>query len=432
MVMFLGAIALIVWPISGATTALLIAGAALLLVIHGQRLELKRFLVWLRDPRLETIPDGDGAWEDVYSQLARSFNTQRQQANALSAALQRFQQAGAAVPDGLVILDAHDAIQWCNPAAEAHFGVDLRRDAGHQITYLVRSPSFVLYLRAESHPEPLILRLNRNLERPEVLSVQLVPFGDRDRLLISHDVARIEAVERVRRDFVANVSHELRTPLTVIIGFTETVLDNEELPPSMRRPLSMVMDQAGRMQRLVDDLLVLSRLESDDNPLPDETVDAPSLVHRIHEDALALSNNRHRVVLAVCSSACVRGSGDELRSAFQNLVTNAIRYTPEGGEIYISWLDDGQKATFEVRDTGIGIAAQHLARLTERFYRVDRSRSRETGGTGLGLAIVKHVATRHGARLDIASQVGEGSRFSIVFPVARVTRQAAQDEQSDS
>ena len=432
MVIFLCALALLAWPIFGATAALLIAIAALLLVIHGQRRELKKFLVWLRDPRLETIPDADGAWEDVYAQLARSFKTQRQQANTLSAALQRFQQAGAAVPDGLVILDEHDAIQWCNPAAEAHFGIDLRRDAGHQITYLVRSPSFVLYLSAENHPEPLILRLSRDLDRPEALAVQLVPFGDRDRLLISHDVARIEAVERVRRDFVANVSHELRTPLTVIIGFTETVLDNEELPSSIRRPLGMVMDQAGRMQRLVDDLLALSRLESDDNPLPDETVDAPALVHRIHEDALALSADRHRFVLEVRSSARIRGSSDELRSAFQNLVTNAIRYTPAGGEIHVSWTDDGEKAAFEVRDTGIGIASQHLNRLTERFYRVDRSRSRETGGTGLGLAIVKHVATRHGARLDIASQVGEGSRFSIVFPSARVIHPAAEEVLSDS
>jgi two-component system phosphate regulon sensor histidine kinase PhoR len=242
--------------------------------------------------------------------------------------------------------------------------------------------------------------------------------------LISRDVALIEAVETVRRDFVANVSHELRTPLTVVIGFVETVLDMKDLAPSMVRPLRLVMEQAQRMQRLVEDLLTLSRLEGADNPLADDLVDVPALVRKLYEDATALSADRHRISLLLDSSAWVRGSADELRSAFGNLVTNAVRYTPAGGEISLSWLTEGAQARFEVRDSGIGVEAQHLPRLTERFYRVDRSRSRETGGTGLGLAIAKHVVTRHGARLEIQSEVGQGSCFAVVFPASRVASEA--------
>jgi len=323
-----------------------------------------------------------------------------------------------------VILGERDEIEWCNPAAERHLRIDLRRDAGHQITYLMRAPSFVEYLRAENHPEPLTLRFEREIDRPAVLSIQTVPFGDRQRLVISRDVARIEAAETIRRDFVANVSHELRTPLTVVIGFMETVLDMKTLPPAVERQLQMVMEQAQRMQRLVEDLLTLSRLESADNPPAEDPVDVPLLLRMLYDDAMALSADRHRIVLALESKAWVRGSIDELRSAFGNLVTNAVRYTPAGGEITLSWQADGNEARFEVRDTGIGIDAQHLPRLTERFYRVDRSRSRETGGTGLGLAIVKHVATRHGARLDVVSKIAVGSRFAVVFPATSILRPA--------
>lgn len=425
MVIVLYLLALIAWPVFGTVPALLIACTALLLQLHRQRSELKKLCAWLTDPRLEAIPDSSGDWEQTYSLLARSLRSQRKQESDLSAALQRFRQAGAAVPDGLVILDEQDAIQWCNPAAEGHFGIDLARDAGHQVTYLVRNPSFVDYLRADSHGEPLVLRIGRESGHPVVLTITLVPFGDRDRLLISRDITRIEAVETTRRDFVANVSHELRTPLTVILGFMETVIDTQALAPPLARPLGMVMEQARRMQSLVEDLLTLSRLESGDNPVSDEAIDVQALVRRLRDDAVALSAGRHRVELDASSEARVRGSAHELQSAFGNLVTNAVRYTPAGGSIRIAWVDHGHNALFEVADSGIGIDAEHLPRITERFYRVDRSRSRETGGTGLGLAIVKHVATRHGAQLTIESKAGQGSRFAIEFPESRVIRETA-------
>jgi len=430
MVIFLCLLALVAWPVFGAVPALGVACTALLVQLQRQRSELKKLCTWLRDPRLDAIPHAPSEWAETYAVLARSLRSQREQARDLSAALQRFRQAGAAVPDGLVILDEHDAIQWCNPAAQSHFGLDLARDGGHQITFVVRTPSFVDYLRADSPHEPLVLRLARESAQAAVLSVTLVPFGDRDRLLISRDITRLEAVETTRRDFVANVSHELRTPLTVVVGFMETVLDTQDLTPQLARPLGMVREQAGRMQNLVEDLLTLSRLESGDNPVADETVDIQALLRRLRDEAIVLSRGRHVVELDESSSARVRGSADELESAFGNLITNAVRYTPASGSIRIAWSDHGPKASFEVMDSGIGIDAEHLPRITERFYRVDRSRSRETGGTGLGLAIVKHVAARHGAQLTVASKVGQGSRFAIEFPESRLVR-ASEGEDAD-
>lgn len=422
------ALALVLWLSSGPVSALLVVLTLLLLHLRRERRELRKLCDWVRDPRLDAVPLSTGPWEDAYALLARTLRSQRQQESTLSAALQRFQRAGAALPDGMVILDEQDTIQWCNPAAERHLGIEYARDAGHQITYLVRAPSFVDFLRAESRGEPLVLRLGRESDRPAVLSVTLVPFGDRDRLLISRDIARIEAVETTRRDFVANVSHELRTPLTVMIGFLETVMDTQELPPVVSRYLGLVMVQTRRMQRLVEDLLTLSRLESGDNPVSDDPVDVVALARRLRDDAIALSAGKHRIDFEAATSARLRGSAHELQSAFSNLLTNAVRYTPAGGSIQIVWREDEGKLCFDVTDTGIGVDPDHVPRLTERFYRVDRSRSRETGGTGLGLAIVKHVATRHGARLDIESEVGRGSRFTMVFPESRAIRdQAASD-----
>jgi two-component system phosphate regulon sensor histidine kinase PhoR len=253
-----------------------------------------------------------------------------------------------------------------------------------------------------------------------------VPYGDRQTLVISRDVTDLERVETMRRDFIANVSHELRTPLTVLCGFLETIADaaggDGEL---LRRSLPLMTEQSRRMQRLVEDLLTLSRLESSHDPPREEEIDVPELVRALHADALALSAGRHRVLLDVATGDRLLGAGEELRSAFGNLVSNAVRYTPDRGEVEIAWRREGPELVFSVRDSGIGIAAQHIPRLTERFYRVDRSRSRETGGTGLGLAIVKHVLNRHQGRLEIASEPGRGSTFSAVFPRERlVARQA--------
>ncbi|MEW6314444.1 MAG: phosphate regulon sensor histidine kinase PhoR [Pseudomonadota bacterium] len=412
--------ALVVWPMFGAVEALLFFSGLLLILLYHQLRNLAALERWLRNPGHDTLPGGSGIWEQTFSHLARMLRRQSQSESQLSATLARFQMAGAAMPEAVVILDDAGRIEWCNPLAEEYFGINVRRDQGQPIAYLVRQPEFAAYLEAQNYKEPLRLKPAHN--RDLTLSMQLVPYGDRQRLIICRDITRWERLETMRRDFVANVSHELRTPLTVVGGFLETLADlpkGQAEPAMMQRSLLMMMDQTKRMQRLVEDLLTLSRLESTQNPVREETVDVPALLREIYQEALSLSAGRHRIALHVDSAARLMASREELRSAFGNLVSNAVRYTPEGGQIGLYWAEQDGDPVFAVEDSGIGIEAHHLPRLTERFYRVDHSRSRETGGTGLGLAIVKHVLNRHQGRLDISSEPGHGSRFAAVFPARR-------------
>lgn len=416
--------AAVAWAALGAVKALVFySGALLLLVIHHLR-HLAALDRWLQTPvpTSVTLPDGSGAWEDVFARLARLMRIQSQSHQQLSSALERLQRATAAMPEGVVILDETDRIGWCNPVAEQHFGIDFNLDAGQQITYLVRQPQFAEYLATHNYSEPLVVKQSRHQEL--VLSLQLVPYGDKQKLLISRDITRLEGVETMRRDFVANVSHELRTPLTVIGGFLET-LSEENLTDDKigKRALALMTDQTRRMQRLVEDLLTLSRLENAQNMMHEGTVNVAELLQNLYSEAQSLSAGHHRISLKLDTDAVLLGSADELRSAFGNLVSNAVRYSADGGEIVLSWREQDGQGVFSVQDSGIGIEPQHLPRLTERFYRVDRSRSRETGGTGLGLAIVKHVLNRHQARLEIVSEPGKGSRFSAWFPARRLVMQ---------
>ncbi len=414
---------LLLWQVAGATAALIFFAALLLIMLLQHLRHLVRLSRWLADPRPEALPESSGLWEDVFAAFYHLLRRQRRSESRLTATLQDFRQAGMAMPDGLVIVDGANLVEWCNPKAGQHFGLDAIRDAGQLVTHLVRQPQFAAVLDAEGYAEPLTLRSARGGDL--ILSVLIVPYEANRKLIISRDVTDRERVETMRRDFVANVSHELRTPLTVIGGFLETIADMETPNPELiRRSVPMMSEQAKRMQSLVEDLLVLSRLESAGNPAREELVNVPDIARALYHDALALSAGRHKVTLLLESAAWVSGAEDELRSAFGNLVSNAIRYTPAGGEVRLSWKADGtdgnEGAVFAVRDTGIGIAPQHVPRLTERFYRVDRGRSRETGGTGLGLAIVKHVVNRHAARLDVTSEPGRGSCFSVIFPGTRV------------
>jgi two-component system phosphate regulon sensor histidine kinase PhoR len=422
------ALALVLWPLLGALPAVL-AWAALLLVLLLHHLSnLSRLHGWLAAQGALPLPEGSGVWQDIFYSMSRALRRQTQIESRLSAALSRFEKAGAALPEGVLVLDEDDRIEWCNPRAEAHFGLDARRDRGQYVTFLIRHPPFVRYLEAGSFHEPLVLRVSRP-EGELVLSVQLVPYGGSEKLLMSRDISKWERLETTRRDFVANVSHELRTPLTVVNGFLETLSDMREPDPEMlRRSLTFMTEQTVRMTRLVEDLLTLSRLESSHNPLREEYVDVPALAQTLLREGLALSAGRHRITLRLESQDGLRGSNEELHSALGNLISNAVRYTPEGGEVEISWREESGEAVFAVRDSGIGIDPQHIPRLTERFYRVDRSRSRSTGGTGLGLAIVKHVLSRHQARLDIQSEVGKGSTFRAVFPATRSAGEADEVE----
>jgi two-component system phosphate regulon sensor histidine kinase PhoR len=330
------------------------------------------------------------------------------------------------MPDAVLVLDANDHIVWANATAERYYGLDARRDAGQPILNLVRNPDFVAYLKSGAYGQPFTLRLARAEEL--VLSLRIVPYGQDEKLLLARDITQWERLETMRRDFVANVSHELKTPLTVVSGFLETIADGTVRVDESRgkQVLGLMRTQTDRMLRLIEDLLTLSTLESSAQPAREAAVDVHHLLGAIAEEARALSAGRHTVQLRPGLPATIWGDEHELRSAITNLVSNAIRYTPRDGRITIEWAERDGEGWIAVEDTGIGIEPRHIPRLTERFYRVDTSRSRDTGGTGLGLAIVKHVLTRHQARLDVASEIGKGSRFAAVFPPRRVNWLAPQ------
>jgi two-component system phosphate regulon sensor histidine kinase PhoR len=412
-------LSLLLWAVAGAIPAAIFFGLLLTVRWLFHVRNLAKLGYWLGDAETRSVPEGEGPWEDIFARLNKMVREHRKERVKRAAALHDLELATSALPEGVVSLDKTEHIEWCNPLAEMHLGIDSSRDIGQQITYLVRQPEFVEYLAEKNYGEPLLLRGFRQDDL--VLSCKLVSYSGNKKLLVTRDVTRFEHVETMRRDFVANVSHELRTPLTVVNGFVETLQDMPNLENDMsRRGLNMMGEQTLRMTHLVGDLLTLSKLEDRLNVLKEEVVDIVAMLQGCYEIGLELSAGKHQLKLELLSEIKLMGCYEELRSAFGNLVSNAIRYTPPGGEIFISWSvrNDGQPV-FSVRDSGIGIPQQHIPRLTERFYRVDSSRSRETGGTGLGLAIVKHIANRHQAHLEINSEEGSGSTFSIVFPAAR-------------
>jgi two-component system phosphate regulon sensor histidine kinase PhoR len=387
------------------------------LVLHHVR-NLERLRKWSHRSLAESVPEGTGAWEDVFTMLHRRKRDEVGRRRQLARLLARSRRAGRALPYGLAIVDDEYRILWCNDSSESHFGVDAEGDAGQPITNLVRQPEFVEYVAARDFSRPLELKTSR--ADGLVLSIQFVPYVESQYLLLSRDITQGIRVETMRRDFVANVSHELRTPLTVLVGFLETVRELKLDPERSRDYLNLMSEQSKRMQRIIDDLLTLSMLESAPEPPQGERIDVSLLLERIRVEAEALSAGRQRIALDAESGFDLLGAESEIASAFSNLASNAVRYTPAGGEVRLVWRASARGAEFSVEDTGAGIEAEHIPRLTERFYRVDRGRSRETGGTGLGLAIVKHALARHQATLDIESTLGKGSRFAASFPARRV------------
>ncbi len=398
-----------------------VLGLVILLLIHLRYAIL--LAAWLEHPRLEDVPDGWGVWADVFARLYRTQRATAQNERQLLENEERFRRTISALPEGIVLIDTTLQIDWCNPVAQQHLGVSLRADQGLRITNLVRDPEFVGYMTSARFDSPLVFQ---PIARPGLtLEVRIVEFEAARSILITRDITQRERVDAVRRDFIANVSHELRTPLTVVNGFLETLIDAQSEDGTTRQHhLQLMHEQAQRMHRLVEDLLTLSRLESRETPVADETVDVRQLVREVADEARALSLGRHQIDVDL-TPGFVLGSREELRSAFANIVSNAVRYTPDGGVISLAWREDASGGRFEVSDTGLGVAPEDIPRLTERFYRVDKSRSRETGGTGLGLAIVKHVLLRHGGYLDVRSEFGRGSTFSAVLPVERLLARTA-------
>jgi two-component system phosphate regulon sensor histidine kinase PhoR len=408
--------ALIVWGIWGKIAALVFLAGLQAVVMLRRLIQEYRLARWLETPETVTPPEATGTWGDIFYRLEKLQRKQRASRKQLATALEQFEHAAEAVPDGMAILDKNEQIEWCNTASRHYMGLDRNRDRGQFVRYLLRQAHFLEFLDAADYSRQLICK--SPVDRKITLSVQLIPFGESQKLLVARDITDLERVDAMRRDFIANVSHELRTPLTVVGGFVETLADAPAIPAEeSRRYFNLMLDNTRRMQRLLDDLLTLSRLESHDNTLKSEPVNLPAMAQALETEARSLSREQHTITLDLACDVWLTGNQQEIRSALGNLVSNAIRYTPPGGAIHLAWAMRGHDAVFSVTDTGEGIEASHIPRLTERFYRVDRSRSRETGGTGLGLAIVKHVLTRHGARLDVQSTPGHGSTFSAVFPV---------------
>lgn len=384
-----------------------------------------RVLRWLRVGDLNEPIFNAGMWGEVSDRVRSLIRHRDQKIKVAEQRLQDFLAAFQASPNGVVLLDSEGRIEWFNQVAAVYFGLESQRDLMQHFGNLVRDPGFAAYYSSGNYRQDLVMPgRNSSIARPVQLSVRLHGYGEGRQLLLSRDITALEQAEAMRRDFVANVSHEIRTPLTVLSGFIETLQTIELSREDAARYLDLMGQQADRMQTLVSDLLTLSRLEGAPAPGMSEWVPILSLLETLQDEGSALSRAlglNHEMVVEDGFLGEMAGSSREILSALSNLVSNAVRYTPSGGRITItcSLLAD-DRVRFAVKDSGPGIAPEHLPRLTERFYRVDQSRSRDTGGTGLGLAIVKHVAQRHGALLEIDSTPGKGSCFSISFPASRI------------
>lgn len=376
---------------------------------------------WIEKRLSGESPQSSGIWEEIFIQLHRFRQRNRRRHKRLVSRLSRFQEASQALPNAIVVLNNEGAIEWCNSATTRLLGIHTTHDLGQRVLNLIRSPALVNYMLRAEFEEPLTLI--SPIDDSRTLSIRVVAYGADQRLLIARDITHMQRLEEMRRDFVANVSHEMRTPLTVISGYLELFAeadnrDSDEFDDVVVR----MSEQASRLQSIIGDLLLLSRLESEKKyTASHEAVNVAQLLKILLEEARSLSGYKNQQIsLEGDEELFITGNDQELRSAFSNLVFNAVNYTPAGGEISLSWYRDDEGAHFAVRDTGIGIPGQHIERLTERFYRVDVGRSRHSGGTGLGLAIVKHVLQRHRARLHIESQVGQGSVFRCDFPPEQI------------
>ncbi|MCG7498568.1 phosphate regulon sensor histidine kinase PhoR [Vibrio sp. Of7-15] len=371
---------------------------------------------WLWDERRLTPPSGSGSWEPLFNGIYRLQQRNRRRRKELATLIRRFRNGAESLPDAVVVFRSEGNIVWCNKLAQSLLGFRWPDDSGQPISNLIRSPDFVKYLAKQDFTEPLEMPSPLNPER--TLELRIVPYTEGEHLMVVRDVSQVKNLEGMRRNFFANVSHELRTPMTVLQGYLEMSKDPEMLVgPMWDKAHGVMTEQLNRMNGLVNQLLTLSKIEAAPNHDLDEEVNVPAILEVLEKEAIALSGERgHQFEFDIDHSMKVFGDDDQLRSAISNLVYNAVKHTTDGATVSVRWYESAQGPCLEVKDSGEGIAPQHIHRLTERFYRVDKARSRETGGSGLGLAIVKHALSHHDSHLDIVSQVGEGSTFSFVLP----------------
>lgn len=412
---------LVLWVHQGILAALSLWGLGVTLYLGKHLLRQHQLLDWLRSPDNKTLPTASGHWQAIFETLKHFVRRNQIITTELSDSMLRFKNAVSVLPDGVVIFNQHQQVEWCNPAAESQLGLNLWRDQDQKLNAGVHHPQAVKYLEAEQYDEPL--QITSRLQPDQDLELRVYTFGAQQKILVCQDISQTQKLDAMRRNFIANVSHELRTPLTVVGGFLETLHD---IPGAVSKQylhhIDLMEQQTQRMRSLVEDLLTLSRIESDANVPENNEINMQSLLERILGNAQGLSLGKHKITHDIAQNLKLIGAEDEIYSACSNLLNNAIRYTPENGHIHVTWKAADNGAIYSVMDSGIGIPKEHIGRITERFYRVDKSRSRDTGGTGLGLSIVKHILVRHQAQLKIESIEHEGSTFSILFPKARVVQ----------
>ncbi|GLT19493.1 PAS domain-containing sensor histidine kinase [Vibrio zhanjiangensis] len=400
--------------IFGHMSWLLLAATVLQLIwhLHNQM----RLSGWLWDEKRLTPPSGTGHWESIFNGIYRLQQRQRNKRKELSSLIRRFRNGAESLPDGAVVFRSEGNIVWCNKLAQHLLGFRWPDDAGQPISNLLRTPDFIKYLSKKDFSQPLEMRSPLNVER--MLELRIVPYTEGEHLMVVRDVSQVKQLEGMRRNFFANVSHELRTPMTVLQGYLEMTEDPDMVVgPMWSKAHGVMTEQLNRMNGLVNQLLTLSKIEAAPMHELEEVVDVPAMLEVLEKEAQSLSGDQqHQLCFEVDKELLVLGDEDQLRSAISNLVYNAVKYTPAGADVKVRWYRSGQGACLEVEDSGEGIEPQHLHRLTERFYRVDKARSRDTGGSGLGLAIVKHALSHHDSHLNVQSEVGVGSKFSFILP----------------
>ncbi|CAH6967739.1 sensor histidine kinase PhoR [Vibrio chagasii] len=380
--------------------------------LHNQM----RLSAWLWDEKRLTPPSGSGNWESLFNGIYRMQQRQRRKRKELTNLIRRFRNGAESLPDAVVVFRGEGNIVWCNKLAQYLLGFRWPDDSGQPISNLIRTPDFIKYLNKQDFSEPLEMPSPLNVER--MLELRIVPYTEGEHLMVVRDVTQLKQLEGMRRNFFANVSHELRTPMTVLQGYLEMTEDPDMIVgPMWTKAHGVMTEQLNRMNSLVNQLLTLSKIEAAPMHELDEVVNVPAMLEVLEKEAASLSGEReHKLEFDIDKSLRVLADEDQLRSAISNLVYNAVKYTPAGATVKVSWYQTSQGACLDVSDTGDGIEPQHLHRLTERFYRVDKARSRDTGGSGLGLAIVKHALSHHDSHLEIQSEVGVGSRFHFTLP----------------
>lgn len=386
-----------------------------LFYIGRQLWSIRRFEKWIHGRKLGDFPPASGFWSELTYLVSKKQRALEKHADLYLYKSEQFKAASMLIPDAIVSLDERNNIEWFNAVSKTLMGIH-RHDIGHKIESVLRQPEFLQYLKTADFSKSLTV--NSSYKTSRTYEMQIIPYFENNKLLVVRDITELYQLAQIRRDFIANASHELRTPLTVLRGYLELMVDSPgEHQKQWQQPMEHMENQVQRMQAIIDDLLTLSTIEAESIIAEAELVDVPNMLEQLEVDASQLGTPEHNFDFQIDHHLKIQGYAEPLKSVFTNLISNAVRYSPEGGRIKVRWFKDKQSIVFEVEDSGLGIDREHIPRLTERFYRVDTDRSRVTGGTGLGLAIVKHVLERHGALLNVESVLGKGSTFRCEFPL---------------